>query len=281
MRSKANHIARGRRVKRFVGVLRYIATRYILPAARRLVPAHLPNGDPAGRDAVRESSRVGGLALVASGLGSFVWIALELVPQGLGYQDTDSPEVALRYLRLHPEVYAQAGTVMLLTAIALTVGVLATADWLQSRVDPLALKTATAAGLLSAALFFMLGVLRLGVRPLLYVDGLDHAWGEAAYLVMQFTGPHGVAQGAVLALSAWCLGLGLIGWRTRALPRLLCLLALFPALRIVTIIGPLGIIAPDADLGILWLVFMLAIPGSLIWVALLGGVLLRGRGASS
>ena len=223
------------------------------------------------------SSRIGGLALVASGLGSFAWMALELVPQGLGFQDTDSPAVSLRYLRLHPEVYAQAGTVMLLTALTLTVGVLATTAWLRERVDLLALQTVTAVGLLAAALFFMLGVLRLGVRPLLYVDSLDHAWGEAGYVVMQMTTAHGAGQGAVLALSLWSVGIGLVGWRTRALPRALCALALFPALRIVTVIGPLGIIGEDVDLGILWLVFMAAIPGSMLWVALLGGVLVRGR----
>ena len=234
-----------------------------------------------GRDAGVGSSRAGGLALIASGAAGFVWFALELVPQGLGFEDTDSPAVALRYLRLRPEVYAQAGTTLIVLASTLAVGALAVAERLRPRVDPLALKSVTAAGLLAAALFFMMGVLRLGVRPLLYIDSLDHGWGEAAYLVQQIAGVHGVGAGAIFAISLWSVGLGIVGWRTRTLPRLLCVLAAFPALRIVTIVGPLGVIDTTADLGILWLVFMIAIPLSLLWVALLGGVLLRGeRGAS-
>jgi len=221
------------------------------------------------------SSRSGGLALIVSGIAGFVWFALELVPQGLGFEDTDSPAVALRYLRLRPEVYAQIGVVLLVQALALLVGVLAVAERLHARVDPLALRAATASGLLAAALFFMMGVLRLGVRPLLYINSLDETWGETAYLVQQIAGVHGVGQGAVFALAIWSTAIGVIGWRSRTLPRALCLFAFFPALRIVGIGGPFGI-----TLGIPWILFMAAIPASQLWVALLGGVLLRGREAS-
>ena len=50
--------------------------------------------------------------------------------------------------------------------------------------------------------FFLFGILKASVGPLLYIDELKSEWGETAYLVIQMLGTHGFGQGALLAL-AW------------------------------------------------------------------------------
>ena len=158
-------------------------------------------------------------------------------------------------------------------AISLTTAVLAVWDALAPRVDALGLRTTTAFGLFAGAFFFMHGVLRLGVEPLLYIDGLDRDWGEAAYLAIQMVGLHGFAQAAVTAACLWVVGVALMGLRTRALPIALCVIALVPAFRLLGVLGPLGVLdgLPEET----WFLFMVSIPGLLLWCLLLGIVLLR------
>jgi hypothetical protein len=224
--------------------------------------------------AVPGSSRAGALALIVFAVAGATWFALELVQPGAGYADTDSPAVSLAFLRLRPDVYAQAGVALLVMAAALTMGVLSTQAALASRADGLVLRTATAAGSLAAACCFFHGVLRLAIQPLLYIDGLAQGWGESAYLAMQLLGIHTFAQGAIVALAAWAVSVSVLGARTRALPLGLCLLGVLPALRLVGIAGPF--ISIDGELGgLVWLALMAAIPGSLAWTGLLGVVLLR------
>ena len=224
-------------------------------------------------------SRVGALALIVFAIAGIAWFALELAPPNMGFEDTDSPAVSLRFLHAHDEIYAQGGIALLLMSISLTVAVLAVWDALAPRVDALALRATTAFGLFAAAFFFMHGVLRLGVEPLLYIDGMDHAWGEAAYVAIQMIGLHGFAQAAITAACLWVTGLALIGLRTRVLPIALCVLAIIPAFRLLAVLGPLGIldVLPEET----WFLFMAAIPGLLVWCLLLGIVLLRRAFASA
>lgn len=215
----------------------------------------------------------GGIALLAFGVAGVAWFALETTAPRLGFEDTDSPAVMLAFLRAHPEVYGQASLVLLSMSVALTVAVLAVRDALAPASGSLALRAASAVGLLAAACFFLLGVVRAVAGPLLYIDGLSPAWGEAGYVVVQIIGTHLFAQGATLALAIWIGGLALFGARSRTLPLVLCWLAIVPALRIAIVAGPLGL-AEGAD-DVLWIVFMAAIPGTMLWIVGLGLLLIR------
>jgi hypothetical protein len=222
---------------------------------------------------MRSRSIVGALALIVFAIAGIAWFTLELAPPNMGFEDTDSPAVSLGFLRAHGQIYAQGGVALLLMAISLTIAVLAVWDALAPRVDALALRTTTALGLFAAAFFFMHGVLRLGVEPLLYIDGLDRDWGEAAYLAIQMIGLHGFAQAAVMAACLWVVGVALMGMRARALPMALCIFALIPAFRLLGALGPLGMLdgLPEES----WFLFMISIPGLLLWCLLLGIVMIR------
>ena len=141
------------------------------------------------------------------------------------------------------------------------------------------LRATAAFGLFASGFFFMYGVLRLGVEPLLYIDGLDHDWGEAAYVALQMIGMHGFAQAAVTASCLWVVGVALMGMRTRCLPIALCAIALVPAFRLLGVLGPLGVL--DALPEGTWFLFMASIPGLLLWCLLLAIVLLRRALASA
>lgn len=222
---------------------------------------------------MRSSAAAGGIAAIVFGLAGLVSTGLQLAQQTLGFEDTDSPAVNLAYLRDHLENYVQQGLVMFVMAVALAILVFAVWDVLAGRSGSLALRTVSSIGLVAAACFFLFGVLRYGVRPLLYIDSLNPSWGESAYLVQQIAGVHGFAAAAILTMCGWAVGVGVMGYRSGALPRWLCLLALIPALRLLSILGPL--LPPDALPDGLWIVLVVAIPGSTVWFVLLGAVLLR------
>lgn len=220
------------------------------------------------------TTRVGGLATMLAGVLGTMWIWLESAPPRLGFEDTDDPAVSLRYLHDHPETYAQIGLLLLVMTIALTVAALAAHDALVPKADGTALRVTTAFGGLAAACFFMQGVIRLGVRPLLYIDGLDAGWGQSAYVAVQMLTIHGFGQGAITGLCLWAVGLSLVGWRTGSLPTWLSILGVVPALRLAGVLGPLGL-SSIADP--LWIVFMATIPGVMAWTIALGVVLMRPR----
>jgi hypothetical protein len=228
---------------------------------------------------VRSASKAGAFSMIAFALLGIAWFASELAPQVLGFENTDDPAVSLRFLRDHQEIYAQAGIVLILMGITMTVGMFTLWDLLSPRADSLALRSTSAIGLFSAAFFLMHGVLRLSVGPLLYIDGLDRDWGEAGYLVLQMVGVHGFAQGAVFTLCTWAIGISLIGVRTRAIPLAVCVLGVIPAVRLLGLLGPLDAL-PD-ELGFLWIFFMASIPGVMVWCLLLGVALLRGGAANA
>lgn len=222
---------------------------------------------------MRTSAAAGGLGAIVFGVGGLASTALQLAQQTLGFADTDSPAVTLAYLRDHPDNYVQQGLVLFVMAIALTIVVFVAWDTLSGRSGSLGLRTVSAFGLFAAACLFLFGVLRYGVRPLLHIDSLELSWGEAAYLVQQIAGVHGVAAGAIVAACGWAVGTAVLGYRSRALPRWLALLAIIPAFRLLTFFGPL--LPPELPLDALWIVLMLSIPGTMAWFVALGAVLLR------
>lgn len=229
------------------------------------------------------SSRLGPLAIIVAGIAGLIEIWFEFSPPRLGYSDTDSPAVMLRFVRDHPEIYDMAGLALLVLAIALTIGVLAAHEALASKADALALRATTAFGLFSALLWFGHGAMRLSVQPMQHIQGLRQEWGEAAYLVTQMAGVHGFAQLGILTICLWALGLSLIGARTKALPSGLSVLGLVPVFRLLGILAPLGLLELlGPGLGEpLWIFFMLSIPGTWLWVIALGAILLRRSGQAS
>lgn len=227
---------------------------------------------------MRSSVAAGGLAAIVFGVAGMAFTALMFGAQSLGFADTDNPAVSLAYLRDHPDNYVQLGLVLFAMSIALTIAVFVTWDVLKDRSGSLGLRLVSTFGLMAAACFFLFGVLRYGVQPLLYIDSLDPSWGEAAYLVQQIAGIHGFAGAAILTMCGWAVGVAVLGYRSRALPRWLALLAVIPAFRLLTFVGP--ILPPEVALDVLWIVLMISIPGSMVWFILLGSVLLR-RGLRS
>ncbi len=100
---------------------------------------------------------------------------------------------------------------------------------------------------------------------------------SCAYLAVQMAGIHLMAQAGLVTLVTWICATAILGYRARAVPRWLALLAALASLRVVALLGPLGVI-PD-DLGVLWPAFMASIPAAFLWLAILGLVLLRAPAA--
>ena len=226
------------------------------------------------------------LAAILYGVAGLAWTILELTPQGLGFPDTDDPAMSLRYLADHSDVYRQAGIALIVMALALIVVVNGVTEVIRTRAagadvarsasgSDLAIRSVTTVGLFAAAAFLVFGAMRFSVLPILYVETLDPAWGQTAYLVQQFAGIHGFAQVGVLCFGFWAVGAGIVGWRSGAIPAWLAALAIVPGLRILPLLTVVGN-AEDAP-GWLWIVFMLSIPGTMLWMLLLGIWLVRGR----
>ena len=222
----------------------------------------------------RQAGSTAAIALVAGTLAAIAWFAVYVQAPVLGFADTDDPAVSLQFLREHAHLYNVEAVALIVLAMSLIVGTFATADALRDRIGSLGLRVTSSLALLAAACFFMFGVIKASVGPLLYIDGLRSEWGEAAYLVVHMLGTHGFAQGALIALGLWVMTLGFLGWRARALPLWLSLLAIVPAIRVIG--SPLAwfAVAPDE----LWIVSILAIPVMLLWPGLLGLVLVRRGG---
>lgn len=225
---------------------------------------------------MRTSATAGAVAAILFGIAGLALMALEFVPQSLGFSDTDNPAVSLAYLRDNSEVYAMIGIALFVMALALTIVVFTTWDLLAGRSGSLALRTVSAMGLLAAFCFFLFGVLRSGIYPMLHIDGLSSDWGESAYLVIQVAGVHGFAQAALVVVSSWAVGVAVLGVRSGALPRWLGVLAILPGIRLLAVLGPTRIL--EELPGELWIVLMLSIPGTMVWFILLGvGMLWRAR----
>jgi hypothetical protein len=217
------------------------------------------------------SRRRGSIAAIFFGVAALAWFVVELSPQFYGFEDTDSPAVMLAFLRGHGSLFALGAVALFVMAGSLTVVCFAASDVLRRSDRQVGGRTMTFFGLIAAASFFLLGVVRFSTGPVLHIDGLKRDWGEAAFLVTQMMGTHGFAQAAVMALCIWAVGVTVIAYRTHALPAVALLLAVFPAVRFGTLLlGPFAEL-PDE----LWIIAILAIPGTLISAFALGLALVR------
>ncbi|UVJ40286.1 hypothetical protein [Arthrobacter sp. CJ23] len=226
---------------------------------------------------MRSTTRAAAFSTIVFALASIVWFVLEGTPQRLGFEDTDDPALMVAFIQQHPEVFIQAGTMLIVMAASLTVAVLAVAQLVGSLLAPssgaVGLRATSTFGLFAAAFFLFGGGVRIGSSgPLLHMAGLRPEWGEGAYLAAQVVS-QAVLIGGILALCLWAVGLSLIGLRTKALPLPLCILGVLPAFRIVSsILGALGLLPGD---DILWVLGMASIVGTVLWCLVLGLVLLR------
>ena len=216
--------------------------------------------------------RAGRISLIVAGLAGIGWFVAELAPQAYGFADTDDPAVSLRFVAAHPTDWATAGVLAIVTAMALIVAVISTADRLAAATPArpagdgaVARRSVAVVGLVSAAFVFGHGAVRMAGSPMLYVNSLDAAWGETVYLITQFVGVHLLAQGGVLLLATWILGVAWLGTRRRVIPLPLALFALVPGLRLMSVVGPWGVL-PDG----LWIFFMAAIPAAFLWLVFAG-----------
>lgn len=211
-------------------------------------------------------------APLISGVAGLGWVWAELAPQRAGFPDTDDPSVSLQFLAAHPGSHAMAGIWLMVAALALIATVLdlgrrfATdeAGGGAARTPPAA-EYVRIIGILAGALLFGMAVVRLSEGPVRYVQSLDQGWGETAYLVTQFVGVQGFAVGGLLLLALWIAGTAWLGAASGLVPRALAVLALLPAVRIIGVLGPLGVEVEGA-----WILLMVAIPAAFGWVAILG-----------
>jgi hypothetical protein len=222
---------------------------------------------------VRSTTRIAALSTIVFALAGVVWFALEGTPVRLGFEDTDDPAVMVGFIRQYPEVFVQAGTMLVLMAISLTIAVLAVAEVVRPHAGGVGLLSTSAFGLFSAALFLFGGGVRIGSSgPLLHMAGLREEWGEGAYVAAQVVS-QALLIGGIVALCLWAVGLSLIGLRTKVIPLALCVLGFLPAFRIVSgLLGPLDLLP---DVGILWFISIVSIFGTILWCLILGLVLLR------
>jgi hypothetical protein len=223
---------------------------------------------------------IAGIATLAFTVAGVTWFALDGSPQGLGL-DGDNPGQMVRFVRDHPGVYQQSGVALLAMAVSLTIAALALYELFAPRSHALALRSTTAFALFAAAFFFVFGAMRIGSsEPLLHIAGLRADWGESAYVAVQMAGVQGLVMAGLFTLSLWAVGHGLIGWRSRSIPRWLCVLAVLPAIRVILV--PLGLLGVLPDEELLWVLSIVAIFGLIAWCLLLGVVLLvRGLRSAS
>lgn len=214
-------------------------------------------------------NRLGGrMAPIVAGLAGLVWVWSELAPQRLGFPDTDDPAMSLRFVEANPGAWTVAGYSLAIAALALIPTVLAMGGRLRSRnpaqTDDLAAGTITVVGLVGAAMLLGMAAVRLAVEPLRYVNSLNQAWGEAAYLVTQFVGAQLLGIAGLALLAMWIGAVAWLGARRGVVPRGLALLAIFPAVRLAALPGIR--ILPEGT----WVLFMAAIPAAFLWLLLLG-----------
>lgn len=222
---------------------------------------------------MRITTRIAAISTSVFALAAIAWFFLESTPPRLGFEDTDDPAVMVGFIRQHPEVFVQAGTMLVLMAISLAIAVVAVEEVLRPRSGGVGLRATSAFGLFAAAFFLFGGAVRVGSSgPLLHMAGLREAWGEGAYVAAQVVS-QAVLIGGIFAICLWAVGLSLIGLRTKVLPLALCVLGILPAFRIASgLLGPLGLLP---DIGVLWVISIGSIFGTILWCLILGIVLLR------
>jgi hypothetical protein len=217
------------------------------------------------------------VAPIIAGVAGMAWFWAELAPQSTAYPDTDDPAQGLAFITANPTAWPLAGLALGIAAVALVATILALRVRLHAGQDgprrasgaddasQVAVDTITVLGLFAAAMLFGMAAVRMSGGPVRYVQGLDQAWGEAAYLVTQFVGIQALVTGGFVVLELWLVGVAWIGARRGVIPRFVAALAVIPAARLLGIAGPFGI---EFDGG--WFLLILAIPATFAWIALLG-----------
>jgi hypothetical protein len=208
-------------------------------------------------------------APMITGFAGLGWFWAELAPQRAGFEDTDDPAVSLQFLAAHPGSHAVAGLWLMVASLALIATVLAVSRRFDADAS-LGREYLRVLGILAGAMLFGMAVVRFGEGPVRYVQGLDETWGETAYLITQFMGTQLLAIGGVLLLAAWITATAWLGAPRGVVPRVLAVLAVFPAVRLLGVLGPFG-----GDFEGLWLLYMAAVPAAFIWLVLLGAWQLR------
>jgi hypothetical protein len=221
----------------------------------------------------RSTTRIAAMSTSMFAIAAIAWFLLESTPPRLGFEDTDDPAIMIAFIRQHPEVFVQAGAMLVLMAFGLVIAVLAVEDVVRPSSGGVALRSTSAFGLTAAALFLFGGAVRIGSSgPLLHMAGLREAWGEGAYVAAQVVS-QAILIGGIFAVCLWAVGLSLIGLRTKILPMALCVLGILPAIRIASgLLGPLDLLP---DVGVLWVISIASIFGTILWCLVLGIVLLR------
>ncbi|MGQ0606871.1 MAG: hypothetical protein ACT4OQ_00205, partial [Chloroflexota bacterium] len=208
---------------------------------------------------MRNTARIAAIATLFVTVAGITWLVLESTPVRLGFEDTDDPALMVDFVRQYPHVFAQAGVVLIMMAIGLTIAVLAVTDVIRPAAGALSIRATGAFGLFSAGLLLLGGGIRVGSSgPLLHMADLSQATGEAAYVAAQVVS-QAVLNAGLLALSLWSVGLSVIGFRSKVLPLVLCALGVLPGYRIVGgVLGPVGLL-PEID--VLWLISIASIFG--------------------
>ena len=225
---------------------------------------------------MRHTFRMGGIALILFAALYFASFAFASPLAGL--QDGDNPASSLEFIRQHSDFYFLSGIASVLAAIALLGAVFSIAETVPPPAAALTMKVTSTLGLIAAAFFFAHGVLRIqSPGTLLYMDGLDHAWGLSAYLAVQMAGTQGLASAGIFAFSGWAIGLSLAGWRSRKFPLALSVIGFLPAMPwLMGLLGRVGNL-PDG----LWLVYIFSIIlGLPLWCLIFGVVLWRWKAAA-
>lgn len=218
----------------------------------------------------READR---LAPIIAGLAGLGWFWAELAPQRAGFPDTDDPAMGLQFIAAHPQAWPLAGLALGIAAIALVGTVLAVRARLGGPSDAgnprgIAVDTISVVGFLAAAMLFGMAAVRMSGGPVRYVHGLDQAWGEAAYLVTQFVGIQALVTGGFVLLELWLIGVAWIGARRGVISRVVAVIAVLPAFRLISVLGPLGIEAEG-----IWPLLVIAIPATFAWLVVLGATI--------
>lgn len=222
---------------------------------------------------MKHSSRIGGVSLLVAAVAFSATWALELYRGSLGFEDADNPATMIAFLRAHPDVYTWSGIAFVIMGVALVVAVLSLWELSASEPHLVALRAVGVLGLVGAAFFFAQGVLRVQAPgTLMHMAGLGRESGEAAFLAVQMAGTQGFASAGGFALDLWAVGTSVTALRRRTLPRYVAVLAVAPAAHVLLgLFGPLLDPLPFA----LYLVYIAAIPGVILWCGALAVALLR------
>ncbi len=158
-----------------------------------------------------------GVGLMSVGLFLPLAFGLEFATRPEG-TDGDNPADSLRYLQEHGTAYVLSGCCLLLAAL----GLMRAATAVPWRTPFL-----TVVGSVAAGLWAFTGALRISSPgPIDHIRGYDQDWGEAAYLVVQMAGTQGGLLSGVMLALFWIITGCLLAWRSRTLPRPLCVLGM-------------------------------------------------------